>query len=407
MTLHKKLFFVLALLLPVNLAKHFIYPGAYVDGILVDYLIPTLYLTDLLIAAIAALWLFEKRKVPAGTVKLFVPFALFAGISVVFSARLVPSLFVYMQMLAHIFIAVYAAAEIDAEKDFYTLAKITGVLAILLGALVLAQWAKQGAVFNNYAFFGEQPYSAATLGIAKQALFDKAYVLPYATFRHPNALGGFLSVALVWLMYGMAKRRVFAVPFVFGALALFLTFSQVAWAAFVFGILALFLIERFGKGGVLASLAATATIVFFGIGLLFLNADGSRSVAMRAALMRAAAVRVWEAPFVGAGPGTAAAVLEAHLRLPGVIRFPQPVHNIFMLVLLESGIFALVSFIGLWVFAGYTMLKNYFGAAAFLFVSLLQLAILGSFDHYIITMQQTQLLFWLTLGLALSYTKTQ
>ena len=85
MTLHKKLFFVLALLLPVNLAKHFIYPGAYVDGILVDYLIPTLYLTDLLIAAIAALWLFEKRKVPAGTVKLFVPFALFAGISVVFS----------------------------------------------------------------------------------------------------------------------------------------------------------------------------------------------------------------------------------------------------------------------------------------------------------------------------------
>ncbi|KKU30514.1 MAG: hypothetical protein UX44_C0020G0002 [candidate division WWE3 bacterium GW2011_GWA1_46_21] len=278
MTLHKKLFFVLVLLLPVNLAKHFIYPGAYIDGILVDYLIPTLYLTDLLIAAIATIWLFEKRKVPAGVVKLFVPFALFVGLSVVFSVRPISSLFVYAQMLAHIFIAVYAAAEIDAEKDFYTLVKITGVLAILLGALVLAQWAKQGAVFNNYAFFGEQPYSAATLGIAKQALFDKAYVLPYATFRHPNALGGFLSVVLVWLMYGMTKRRVFAVPFILGALALFLTFSQVAWAAFVFGILALFLIERFGKGGVLASLAATATIVFFGIGLLFLNADGSRSV---------------------------------------------------------------------------------------------------------------------------------
>ena len=406
MTLHKKLFFVLALLLPVNLAKHFIYPGAYVDGILVDYLIPTLYLTDLLIAAIAALWLFEKRKVPAGTVKLFVPFALFAGISVVFSARLVPSLFVYMQMLAHIFIAVYAAAEIDAEKDFYTLAKITGVLAILLGALVLAQWAKQGAVFNNYAFFGEQPYSAATLGIAKQALFDKAYVLPYATFRHPNALGGFLSVALVWLMYGMAKRRGFALAVVFGALALFLAFSPVAWAAFVFGILALFLIEKFGKGGVLVLLAATATVVFLGIGLLFLNADGNQSVAMRAALMRAAAARVWDAPFVGSGPGTAAA-LEAPLRLPGVIRFPQPVHNIFVLVLLESGIFALVSFIALWTYAGHTLLKNHFGVPAFLFVSLLQLAILGSFDHYLVTMQQTQLLFWLTLGLALSYTKTQ
>ena len=77
-----------------------------------------------------------------------------------------------------------------------------------------------------------------------------------------------MSVVLVWLMYGMTKRRVFAVPFILGALALFLTFSQVAWAAFVFGILALFLIERFGKGGVLASLAATATIVFFGIGHL-------------------------------------------------------------------------------------------------------------------------------------------
>ena len=43
------LFYLILFLLPANLAKHFPVASSYVSGILVDYLIPTVYLTDILI----------------------------------------------------------------------------------------------------------------------------------------------------------------------------------------------------------------------------------------------------------------------------------------------------------------------------------------------------------------------
>ncbi|MEA3355691.1 MAG: hypothetical protein U9Q63_04395, partial [Patescibacteria group bacterium] len=44
-----KLFYLIIFLIPCNLSKHFILPSSYVNGILVDYLIPSIYFTDILI----------------------------------------------------------------------------------------------------------------------------------------------------------------------------------------------------------------------------------------------------------------------------------------------------------------------------------------------------------------------
>jgi hypothetical protein len=71
----------------------------------------------------------------------------------------------------------------------------------------------------------------------------------------------------------------------------------------------------------------------------------------------------------------------------------------------EGGIFALAGFFSVLLLAMVTLLNQGFGVPAALFVTLLQFFILGSFDHYLITIQQIQLLFWLTVGLALTYTR--
>ena len=66
--LEAKVFALLLLFLPVNLAKHFLFAFAYVDGILVDYLLPTVYLTDILIWALLGFWVFrELQKTPSKT----------------------------------------------------------------------------------------------------------------------------------------------------------------------------------------------------------------------------------------------------------------------------------------------------------------------------------------------------
>ena len=54
--LQRWIFYWLVFLIPSNLAKHWPQSWSYVNGILVDYLIPTVYLTDILVVALLVLW---------------------------------------------------------------------------------------------------------------------------------------------------------------------------------------------------------------------------------------------------------------------------------------------------------------------------------------------------------------
>lgn len=58
----KRLFYLLIFFLPLNLGKHFILRDSFVSGLLVDYLIPTIYIQDVLILLILGASLFERRK---------------------------------------------------------------------------------------------------------------------------------------------------------------------------------------------------------------------------------------------------------------------------------------------------------------------------------------------------------
>ena len=59
--IHRILFFLLLLLLPVQLGRHFWPEFALVFGIRIDYLSPTIYLTDLLVIGILVSWGWEKE----------------------------------------------------------------------------------------------------------------------------------------------------------------------------------------------------------------------------------------------------------------------------------------------------------------------------------------------------------
>jgi hypothetical protein len=52
MKLHQKIFWLLIFLLPVQLGRHFWPDFSFVLGLKIDYLAPTVYLTDLLVLLI-------------------------------------------------------------------------------------------------------------------------------------------------------------------------------------------------------------------------------------------------------------------------------------------------------------------------------------------------------------------
>ena len=60
MKLHQKLFWLFVFLLPLQLGRHFWPPSSLVLGLRVDYLAPTVYLTDILVVGILGLWFYER-----------------------------------------------------------------------------------------------------------------------------------------------------------------------------------------------------------------------------------------------------------------------------------------------------------------------------------------------------------
>lgn len=418
--LKRILFSLIIFLIPINLGKHFISVNSYVGPQLVDYLIPTIWLTDLLIFVLLVLWVVGgglKRVKNKNLLRFITVFIAVLIPSVLIAPRIEASAYFFLSLVLKIMFMLFVSEMKNIKDNFLKIVKILSSSVFLLSILALGQWFKQSSVFNNYLFFGEQPYSLVSSNVAKINLFGRLKIPPYATFRHPNIFAGFLSTVLVWIYFQLSyyskskKNSLLRASFILGFLSLILTFSQVAFVSFLLSILFLILIKKFGKKGVLFSIFITFLIlvtslnIFVTNPLIFEGFYNDPSFFRRVNLLKSAYLMVKANTFFGVGLNNFTVVLSDYLPLSQVLVFNQPVHNIFMLIFSEAGIFTLASFITLFIYSLFTLLKQDYGIAAVLFVTLLNFIILGSFDHYLLTAHQTQTIFWLTLGLSLAYTK--
>jgi hypothetical protein len=301
-------------------------------------------------------------------------------------------------MVLYVFLVFYIFGNFKITFWFETVIKLLAVSVVFLGLLGIIQWYLQGSLFNSYMFFGEQPYSASTRGIAIENVLGAAYIPSYGTFRHPNVFAGFLSIVLIWLFaYVQYNMRLF-IPLLLGVFALFFTFSQIAWIAFALGLLFL-LVKNLDRR---TYLPAFLVFLFVLIGLLlpwlnFKSLEQHPSFYRRANLIQGTYKVIQENVFFGTGPNTNTLVIEKYSPVSRDLRFVQPVHNMFLLLLSETGVFTLALFT---VILALAMTRK---VSLLFFVSLTQFIILGSFDHYLLTIPQMQILFWLTLGFSLTY----
>ena len=120
----------------------------------------------------------------------------------------------------------------------------------------------------------------------------------------------------------------------------------------------------------------------------------SESVVVRQQL-NSAAITMWQhSPLFGVGLGNF--LVELPKNLPSrTIYFLQPVHNIYLLLLSETGIVGLGSFL-LLLWYIFQRIRN-----SKLKAPIVALLLLGLIDHYPLTLQQGQLLFTLFLSLSL------
>jgi len=396
-TISRVLFYVLVFLLPLNLGHHFLIKDAYLNGILIDYLIPTLYVQDILATLLVITNLDTLYKNIRKADKYLIWFLFTVFLSAVSSMYLYTSLASFARLFIYAMVMLTIKFRHGKKEYFNKIVYIFGISITLLSMLAIVQWRSQGSVFDNYLFFGEQPYTIATPGINVESFFGKARVPPYGTFRHPNIFGGILSIVLVWFLFKRNKSRLMKIASVFGVITLFLTLSKFAWISFFLGVGFYFLLKKKPQHACRIGLGIVGLSILLALLLPFFpeipGLSEKPSYYRRADLLSSSYRLIGTDPYFGVGYGVSTAYIDRFLPSKHDIRFAQPPHNIFVLLLTEAGTLALL-FFTLFLFNGLRKaLRN-----PIIFISLIQIVFLGIFDHYFFTIHQPQLLMWLILG---------
>lgn len=262
------------------------------------------------------------------------------------------------------------------------------VLATLFeSTLTVLQFFKGGTL--GLWFLGERTFSLSTPGIARFDFYGRQFLRPYATFPHPNVLAAFLVVAATVLLWFKKTRKM--IIFLAG-LPLLLTVSRAAIAAGFISFL--LLLDKKGRMLLIGAMIVLLPILYTRFSSIF-NFDNVSL--LRREELSGVAIKVFEgSPFIGAGLNNFIPVASGRL-LVGPSRFLQPVHNIFLLSLAETGIVGFLGFLGLIGFAIWQVQREKVMLLAWLLI-----IFLGMFDHFFLTLPQGYRLLFLIWGISLS-----
>ena len=301
---------------------------------------------------------------------------------------------------------------------------------VLQGVIAILQFVRQGSL--GLKLLGEAPLAAGSAGVAHIYVEGERVMRAYGTFTNPNVLAAFLALSILFLFFLLFSRplrdmrvKVFMlVSLLILVPALFITFSRIEIMIFyglaVTYFAALVFLPRFKK---YRALALSTFCVFFAVTVLtvtllhaelfvrFIIASGPQTEALAERyLFNIIAVDLIQNNLGGVGIGNF--IFEFRDLFPGLREaLYQPVHNIFLLIAVESGVTAIIFFIffitkviGRGIRALFEE-KN----SEVVFFSLLAtfyLLFTSLFDHFYLTLQQGALIFWIVFGLAY-YTKRQ
>jgi len=306
--MNKVLIFLLFFFLPAGWAKHWIIKDSLVNGVLVDYLMPDLWLQDLLALAFIVLnrrYLKELKRdnLVIGAVLILlmtVPFSSVPLVSLVYLLR-----FLLAVTTGCLLIRIFRA-EGGGKMKRSALAGLSGAL-VWTGALAVFQLLNQRTVFGWW-FLGEPIFSLGSGGVKKIEIFNRVVVTPMATFPHTNVMAGFGLLTLLILLKGKRSRRR-------------------SWAIFF-------------------SLLLILTSLSFYTWVLRSGLTRSPSFWRRWQLIRISLNMIKDHFFFGVGWGGFAKSLPGYWQELGVrLRFLQPVHNLFLIMLSEVGFVGLLAII--------------------------------------------------------------
>jgi O-antigen ligase len=391
----KASFLLLLLILPFNITYQLPYQilgveiaNPFVNGIIVNYLIPTLSILDLSVFLILISILLTKKIdlkwKGFSFLKMFILFAVYLVVQSIFKGSFL-SLFNSFRLLLYIFTfySLFKIIKSVFNQKIYKYILVGSIFLVLLqGIVALLQFS--GGTSLGLSFLGESQVVSGMRGSSFLELNNSLYLRGYGTFPHPNIFGGWLifNILLGWFLFGnMHKKRDYAVILMgISSLVLVLTFSRISllvclliWIAFI--------VKSFVNSKRIKNFA------FFGlISERFMNlfTGGDTSWSDRVGLMESSFHMIKQNLLTGVGLGGFIENMgDTVPRSSNGILLLQPVHNIFLLIVSEIG---LVGF-GLFSTLIYFFFKNRDWGLRFV-MGLVGIFIISMFDHYLFSLPQ-------------------
>lgn len=387
----------MVLFLPTQLGKHFWPDSAYIHTIKVDYLSPTVYFWDLLVISLLVTWILQRPPINKTALNLLFLFILTQAVSL-WQADVISGLVRLEQYLISGLFGVYLASQQfhQIKQQLY----LPLAIAVLFESILAIFQVIKGSSIGFW-ILGERTFSISTLAIAKFDFYGQQFLRPYATFPHPNVLGAFLIITIPLLtLFAKVQTSWLKIKILLPVMviAIIATVSRMSFIGLLMELI-FFMHKR---------------LLIFAIFMLFLFAPiiltrfsstftfDEISLFRREDLNGSAVALFLQNPFFGVGVNNFI-LHTANEMVSGPTRFMQPAHNIFLLILSETG---LIGLFGLLALLSYPIVKlglNLIKQAAHMLILLWLLIIfLGMFDHYFLTLPQGYRLLFVVWGLSLA-----
>ncbi|MCL5733380.1 MAG: O-antigen ligase family protein [Patescibacteria group bacterium] len=360
-------------------------------------------------------------------------FVVVGAISILFAGLKLLALYFFIRLVLVALMAVFVAILIKEKViNFEIILAVIAALAAFEGLVSFGQFYFQRSL--GLKFLGESVLEYSNPIVAHIWVDGARLLRAYGTFPHSNILAAFMVIGVLSFYYFLGKDAVLkiepigkvekkiikealaAVGLFFSSLGLILSFSRSGWLAMIFStgfvILAGIFNNKYRKKAIflLIILIALGLVIFSAFGWVIAPRSHlsieEPSVYYRLDYDEVALILTENHPLgVGLGNQVITGISEGVYQKLKIDKLNwQPIHNIYLLSLVESGVLGFLAFILficslLW--EKIKDFKNWDFKIIISFAIFLALLFLGLFDHYLWDLEPGRLMFWLAVGIML------
>ena len=393
-------------------------------GVFVEYSALSLYLTDILIVSLLVIWIvstiIKRQKIILGPKLIF--WSVVSLIIWIWVSLLVTNL---SGILINPLTGIWIAGKLTMLGLFYfylinRVKSITEIIIPLSIGIFLQGGIAMGQYFLNHSLglklLDESVLDPIERGIPVVIKDGMRQLRAHGLLPHANVLGGYLATGLLLLMAELLRKPNYwlRISFLVGLTGLFLSFSRTAWLVFLvggvviswYGLRHKLVNSKWLLKGWVVSLILISALVISQYQAVLPRLTANQLIEQNSLIEREqqfAEFKTIYSPNKIFGVGLSQ-YLANNIKLADAKGtsndYPQPVHNVFLLVLAELGIVGLIIFITLLV-SGLVELWRMKPSLVkmILVLAWVGMIILGLVDHYIWDLQQGRLIFWLVLAL--------